>query len=102
MLSGLEEIVALRGFTWSLFPFGVAFLFAGSLYAQTRSVAFPQVTLGDRIACQTTIEEVYWRHRENGGTKVIQRKAEDPLLKWLALDEQQRRPHEYRCAVTTR
>ena len=58
-----------------------------------------QISLGDRIACQTAIEEVYWRHRIAPGEntpkpsfndavpqEVIQRKAEDAILKSLALE----------------
>ena len=51
---------------------------------------------GERVACQTAIEEVYWRHRESTGAKpsfndavpqdVIQRKSEDAVLKSLALE----------------
>ena len=54
-----------------------------------------QLSIGDRIACQSAIEEVYFNHRENNGTKsdfshsvpqdVIQRKAEDVILKSVAL-----------------
>jgi|SRR4051812_45103674 hypothetical protein len=56
-------------------------------------------SLGERIACQAAIEEVYWRHRTAaaaGATQpsfneavprgLIQRKAEDAILKSLALE----------------
>lgn len=56
--------------------------------------------LGERITCQTAIEEVYWRHRqwpqENPSSKpsfneavspdLIRRKAEDTILKSAALE----------------
>jgi N-acetylneuraminic acid mutarotase len=60
----------------------------------------PTVSLGERITCQTAIEEVYWRHRqwppENGASKpgfeqvvppdLIGQKAEDTILKSVALE----------------
>src|ERR1043166_6690545 len=57
-------------------------------------------TLGDRIACRTAVEQVYWRHRtglqgdsasklsfeESVPTGIIQRGAEDTVLKSIALE----------------
>ena len=62
--------------------------------------AAPTVSLGERITCQTAIEEVYWRHRqwpqENVASKpgfeqvvppdLIRQKAEDTILKSVALE----------------
>src|SRR5690242_2416206 len=73
----------------------LALALVASLPAQTASTDF---RLGDRITCQTAIEEVYWRHRTTPGNasrpsfdqaipqEVIQRKAEDSILKSLALE----------------
>jgi hypothetical protein len=60
-----------------------------------------EITLEQRVACQTAIEEVYWRHRiwpaENKAPKpslaeamsrdVVTRKAEDAVAMSVALDE---------------
>ena len=70
-----------------------------SASGQNSPVTAPQVSLGDRTACQTAIEQVYWRHRiapgEDATTssfteavpqEVIQRNAEDAILKSLAFE----------------
>jgi len=60
----------------------------------------PTFTLGDRIACRAAVEQVYWRHRtgahgdtaskpsfeETVPAPVIQRDAEDAVLKTVALE----------------
>src|SRR5512141_3083466 len=60
----------------------------------SQTLSGQQISLGDRIACQTAIEQVYWRHRiaaAKDGSKLafsasvpreaIQQKAEDSILK---------------------
>jgi N-acetylneuraminic acid mutarotase len=77
--------------------FGLLATISGS--AQNSLATARQVSLGERIACQTAIEEVYWRHRTAAGgaasrisfaeavpPEVIQRKAEDAILQSLALE----------------
>ncbi|MBI3478463.1 MAG: cadherin-like domain-containing protein [Acidobacteria bacterium] len=66
--------------------------------AQSLPVATRQVSLGERIACQSAIEQVYWQHRVAPGVagptlsfaeavprEVIDRKAEDAVLESMAL-----------------
>jgi len=67
--------------------------------AQTSPAIALQLNLGERIACQTAIEEVYWRHRATPGLgapelsfaesvpqAIIRRNAEDAILKSVALE----------------
>lgn len=76
----------------------VSLVSAISMGAQTSPTGARLVSLGERIACQTAIEEVYWRHRsaatedvskpsfaEAVPQEVIRRNAEDAVLKSLAL-----------------
>ena len=66
---------------------------------KTQAALTRQISLGARIACQTAIEQVYWRHRIAPGEnvakpsfndavpqEVIRRKAEEAILKSLALE----------------
>jgi N-acetylneuraminic acid mutarotase len=75
-------------------PLGLAFAAALSVsatgYAQSESAA--SFGLEDRIQCQRAIEQVYARHRSEGRdlatavpAEVVQRKAEDVVLKSAAL-----------------
>ena len=67
--------------------------------SKTQAAMTRQISLGERIAYQTAIEQVYWRHRIAPGEnvakpsfndavpqEVIQRKAEEAILKSLALE----------------
>ena len=66
---------------------------------KTQAAMTRQLSLAERIACQTAIEQVYWQHRIAPGEnvakpsfndavpqEVIQRKAEEAILKSLALE----------------
>ncbi|HZQ71197.1 MAG TPA: Ig-like domain-containing protein [Terriglobales bacterium] len=75
------------------------FLSSGMAAAQDANLSLSTFSLGDRILCQTAIEQVYWRHRTGATPGVssrssfeqavpadlIQRKAEDVIFQSAAL-----------------
>lgn len=85
--------------SFDLLVFLFVLAFSGLSAAKAQPAVARQIGLGDRIACQTAIEEVYWRHRSSGAEnapklpfnqavpqELIRRKAEDAILKSLALE----------------
>jgi hypothetical protein len=69
----------------NLLVFLFGFLLTNAVPAQTGPGPARQISLGERVACQTAIEQVYFGHRESSGAKlsfdqavpreVVQRKA---------------------------